>query len=258
MNDDCTNLEKLIEDSGHPVSLKASIILQRKGWHVRNAPRYLPEKDTDILKEIDIVATKKSKLIKDGANEFIIECKKQKDPWIFFKQTEKNHDIYTLNPNIAADSDGYVEHCHENNVRFQKHFYYDKELCTYFIVGGKKVDGRKNSETGGPGGTIYNAINQVFSALKFYVRKSAGDCPVFYYPIIIFDGEMYEVSYHDEKPDIKKSNHISLYLEIEFDKPEMFYSTRGAFTILESKSYIIDIVKLDYFDKFLEEIDNRM
>jgi len=247
------NLKKMIEGTGHPVSLKVSMILQRKGWYVRNAPRYSQKNDDSELREIDIVGSKKSNLFEDSFNELIIECKKQKDPWIFFKQTRKNEDKFTLNTNFAGYAAGYLDDSPESKHLFQRHYYHKKELCTYFIVG------CKNPEKGGPGATIDRAINQVHNALKFYIAQGGGDNPAFFYPIIVFDGEIFEASYRNEKLVMKKSNHISLYFEIEYDKPELFHSakTGSLDTILESKPYIIDIVKLSYFEKFLDSIEMK-
>jgi hypothetical protein len=246
-------LEKFIEGSGHPVSLKISTILQRKGWYVKNAPRYSQKNSSGELREIDVVGTKKSKLYEDAFNDLIIECKKQKDPWIFFKQPQKNENKFTLNTNFAGYVEGYLDDSPESKHFFQRHYYYKAELCTYFIVG------CKNPEKGGPGATIDRAINQVHNALKFYIAQGGGDNPVFFYPIIVFDGEIFEASYQNEKLVIKKSNHISLYFEIEYDEPELFHSakTGSLDTILESKPYIIDIVKLSYFEKFLDKIEMK-
>ena len=206
-------LKKIIENSGHPVSLRASTILQKKGWYVKNAPRYTSVKESDVLMEIDIVSRKKSKLYKHANCELIIECKKQKDPWIFFTQNKKNDDVFTLNVNFAGFYNGYVDDSKESELFFQKHFYYNQNLCTYSMVGGK------NPETGNPGATIDRAISQVYNAVKFYLSQGYNEVPEFYYPIIVFDGEMFEASYPDGQLKIKSTNHVNLYFEVELNKP---------------------------------------
>jgi hypothetical protein len=244
-------LKKIVEDSGHPVSLRASTILHRKGWYVRNSPRYSSKTEIDVLKEIDIVSRKKSNLFKDANCELIIECKKQKDPWIFFIQNKKNDNIFTLNVNFAGFYEGYVDDSRESELLFQKHFYYKRDLCTYFIVGGK------NPEKGGPGATIDRAISQVYNAIKFYLSQGYNEVPEFYYPIIVFDGEMFEASYPDGQLEIKPTNHVNLYFEVELGKPE-FSETVKSSVFLLSKPYVINIVKLSYLEQFLDEIDSRM
>lgn len=250
-------LKKLIEDSGHPVSLKVSTILQRKGWFVGNGVRYPSSQEPDVLKEIDIIGSKRSKLFPEANSILIIECKKQKDPWIFFQQNRKIDTIYTLNTNLAGYSYDYVNLSKENERLFKKHYYYGKDLCTYYLVGGKKID------KGGPGATIDRAINQVYNALKFSISQTCGDFtdfPALYYPVIVFDGEMYEAYYKNEELEIKKSNHIYLQFDVEFNKPEKMERIRTGEldAVLASKPYVIDIVKIEYFEKFLEEIEQKI
>jgi hypothetical protein len=247
-------LKKLIEDSGHPVSLKVSTILQRKGWFVANGARYPSTQEPDVLKEIDVIGEKRSTLFPEAHNNLIIECKKQKDPWIFFKQNKKIDTIYTLNTNFAGYSYDYVNLSKKNERLFKKHYYYGKELCTYYLVGGKKID------KSGPGATIDRAINQVYGALKFFIRQTGGEFPVLYYPVIVFDGEIYEAYYKDENLETKKSDHIYLQFDVAFNKPEIMerIGTRKIDAVLSSKSYVIDVVKKEYFEKFLGEIEQRI
>jgi hypothetical protein len=115
----------------------------------------------------------------------------------FFKQNKKIDGIYILNTNFTGYSYDYVNLSKENERLFKEHCYYGKELCTYFFVGGKKID------NGGPGATIDREISQVYGALKFFIRKTGGEFPVLYYPVIVFDGEIYEAYYKDENLEIK-------------------------------------------------------
>jgi len=243
------SLRKIIEDSGHPVSLKASTILQKKGWYVRNSVRY-PSSDENELREVDIISGKKSKLFENGDSILIIECKKQKDPWIFFNQKQKNQHIFTLNVNYVGFQEGYVDYSDESKTIFQKHFYYNREYCTYYIVGGK------NPGKGGPGSTIDKAINQVYRAINFYISQSTNYYPEFFYPTIVFDGEIFEASFKNEKIEIKRSDHVNLFFEIEYKKPE-FLDTVKSHMMVTSKPFVIDIVKLNYLEKFLDKIEER-
>jgi hypothetical protein len=245
------SLKKIIESSGHPVSLKTSTILQKKGWYVRNSPRFTSKSEDGVLKEIDIISVKKSKIFEDSENTLIIECKKQRDPWIFFEQNHKNDRIFTLNVNFAGFYEGCVDYSKESESIFKKHYYYNRKLCTYFIVGGK------NPDKGGPGGTIDRAINQLYNAIEFYVNQSTNDFSEFFYPIIVFDGEMFKASYKGQKLVIQPSDHISLFFEIEFSQPK-FLETVKSNVMLTSKPYVFDIVKLSYLERFLSEIDQKI
>jgi hypothetical protein len=262
-------IKKLVNSSGHPVSIKASTNLQETGWDVRNSPRYVSKNKSDTLMEIDIVGRKESTLYAHANCELIIECKKQKAPWIFFTQTQRNDDPFTLNVNFAGFDEGYTSNSKENKLLFQRHFYYNRNSSTYFIVGGKKNgdsvetddtlqnNDRKKSAFGGPGATIDRAISQVYHALQFYLSQGYNEVPEFYYPIIVFDGEMFEASYPHGELEIRPTNHVSLYFGVEFDKPELLETVKSLDLRL-SKPYIVDIVKLNYFKQFLDEIEHKL
>lgn len=244
-------LKEIIEDSGHPLSLKISTTPQRKEWFVGNGIRY-PSPENGILREIDVFGSKRSKLFPDANNNLIIECKKQKDPWIFFKQGRKIDSIFVLNADHCGHEYGYVST--KQNDRFKKHYYYDNDFCTYHLVGGKKI------EKGGPGATIDRAINQVYSALNFFIGSTEGSYPEFFYPVIVFDGEMYEASYRDEELEVKRTDHVFLQFDVAFTRPQIIEQI-GSYkidTVLSSKTHVIDIVKFGYFEKFLDKIDNNI
>jgi len=87
-------IRKEIGKSGHPVSLKASFILNKKKWYVKNAPRYFGYGSKKV-REIDIVAEKECPLVENSKNVLIIECKKSRDkPWVFFRQNKLNKNVF--------------------------------------------------------------------------------------------------------------------------------------------------------------------
>lgn len=59
------SIEEEIRKSGHLVSLEASIILNKKGWQVKNAPRYF-DSILGSYREVDIVAQRESYFIKNA------------------------------------------------------------------------------------------------------------------------------------------------------------------------------------------------
>jgi hypothetical protein len=251
-------IKKNVNASGHPVSLKVSTILQRNKWYVKNASRYPINETVDEFREVDVFASKESKLYSDSIDNLIIECKKQSDPWVFFRQDRKIDDILTLTTNRFDDESlSQLYNSIEKEGIFKKHHYYDKHFCTFYFVAFKKLDDSKKRGEGGPGNTIDKAINQVYRALLFYIKQGYSvDCTIFFYPIIVFDGELFEAFYDDDELQIQESNHVCLNFEIEYDEPEFVWAPNGHIPrISESKSYIIDVVKLNYFEEFLKNFN---
>ncbi len=251
-------LKKFIENSGHPVSIKVSNTLIKNGWFIKNAPRYF-DKGIKDYRELDIYAERDSSFIK-GKDILLIECKKNHShPWIFFTQNKLNKSVYTLN--IAETTKGKIYDWIKNKNLFQKHYYYNKKLSSYSIVGLKNPDKKQSKE-------IYMATNQVITALYFYINqiidfvesnKFILKVPFFYYPLIVFDGGLFEAKVEEDKIKIEEANHISFLVERELDEPTTLdLMQRDKILPLFSKQIIVDIIKLDYFDEFLKKnFDNE-
>ena len=72
----------------------------------------------------------------------------------------------------------------------------------------------------------------------------------FWHPIIIFDGLMYEAIIKDGLIDLVERDHIILYAKHTPRYVEYFPNTED-----EVLYYLIDVVKKDYFPKFLEILE---
>ncbi len=251
-------IKKEVEKSGHPVSLKTSIILNKKGWYVRNAPRYF-DSNLKISREIDIVAQKKSIYVKDAIDVLIIECKKSKGkPWVFFRQNKFNADVLSLNVDMAETTEGAIYDWLGKHI-FKKHYYYKRPCHTYYFVANANPASKAGKQ-------IFDATEQVLSALRFYLVQRFNlfseyrlkpKIPTFFYPIIVFDGKMFEVSVEEADINIKETDWISLWIEKELKEPLLmkFLYRQGFRRVVYSKPIVIDIVKLDYFEEFLKNFD---
>jgi hypothetical protein len=248
-------IKKEIRKTGHPLSLEISRTLNQKKWAVRNGPRYF-SKDINTFREIDIVSFRSSLFLKDAIDILVIECKKsEKDNWVFFKQTHKNRDPYTLN---IAQSDGTVltgkiYSWLEHKKLFEKHYYFNRALSTYFFIPCADPDNEKR------GKVIDKAINQVIQATLFYLgqREGKDGKTGFYYPIIVFDGKLFEAILTEGEMKVEEVNHISLLVDIEMSEPIIVKNidNSGIGRYLLSKKFIIDIVKKDNFENFLENFN---
>lgn len=244
-----------VKKSGHPTSIKSSYILNKSGWFVKNSPRYF-DREIKKYRELDILAQKNSFLFQKSVDYLLIECKKNSScPWIFFKQKRKNRSVYTLN--IAETTEGRIYDALKKNKIFEKHPYYDKNFSTYYFVGYKNQGKEEGRE-------IDVAINQTTSALYFYINQLIDFAennnqklvyPSFYYPLIVFEGDLFEVEIDGVDIEVNETNHVSLLVEQELKEPAIM----GTLDInkkfpLFSKQIIIDIVKLDYLEEYLKNL----
>jgi len=257
------SIEEEIRKSGHLVSLEASIILNKKGWQVKNAPRYF-DSILGSYREVDIVAQRESYFIKNAIDVLVIECKKSEDnPWIFFNQNKINTNVFSLTIDLSEGSKGAIYDLIEKKGIFKRHYYYGKSLSTYYFVLGAKPNSKKSKQ-------IFEAVTQVLNACIFYVNQKAKflkECkrlklelprirPTFFYPTIVVDGKLYEVKVTKEKEEINEIKHVSLLVERELSEPsliKLFYEPK--YRPLFTKPFIVDIVKLDYFEEFLKNFD---
>lgn len=241
------NLKKEIELTGHPVSLKISNILNKNGWFVKNAPRFKLDND-ERYREIDVIAVRKSSFFGDCCDNLIIECKKQTANWVFFRQNKENTNILTLNPNHLESSKLSIYDWIEKNGYFKKSHYYNKKICSYYFVA--FVSSKNNKESR----TIDHAVDQVLNSLIFYMRqKDSTKQSNMFYPIIVFEGRLFE-AWYDPKLQVQETNHISLFFEAEMDKPDVIpaHGLNKIASWFSSKPFIIDVVRLDYFEEFLK------
>ncbi|MCJ7636732.1 MAG: hypothetical protein MUO21_04515 [Nitrososphaeraceae archaeon] len=242
------HIENEVKKSGHPVSLKASMILNKEKWLVETGVRYTD--GNEKLAEIDIIAKRKSNFLTHGNDQLIIECKKQLGKnWVFFKQHKRNRNHWTLcyamKNSLVSDFYNYIK----DNDLFKKHHYWDKSLCTFYFISDINHEHSEQSKL------IDKAIDQCMGALSFYGSRHEKffNALFLFYPIIVFDGNLFEVDIGPEGVKIEESNHVSLL--IHFDSKEPLSVTPSGNQLISGKPFIIDIVKLSYFEEFLKNFN---
>jgi hypothetical protein len=134
---------------------------------------------------------------------------------------------------------------------FKSHYYYGKPLCSYYIT--PFTDPNNESQ-------IFKAIKQVIDCLIFYKYRSEtilkeSDKIHSFHPIIVFDGDLFSAKINDNEKNIEEENHIQLLVMKEFSEPiTLKWSTNRLIDVM-SKSYVIDVVKKEYFDEFLKNFE---
>lgn len=231
--------------SGFPLEIEVSSILRNDGWNVRNQVYYI-DNEEGKPREIDIIAHKAFFERMGDYDRFnislIIECKKSDKPWVFFttpRELSPSIDIELLalvkqfsNPELIR-SLAFIKWLQKEN-----HYSYDncKEYAVISYEPFKKGTGRE----------ILEATHQVTKALNFQLdefRKATSLItmnPVFIlYPIIAFDGHLYESKPQAEDMELRRCSHLEYFIS----RKELF---------------LIDILEKNYLPEFLKNVNKEV
>ena len=241
-------IKKEIEKSGFPLELYVINICSKKNTGRMPNIRYTYEGN---LREIDLYAffeeinlnPKEGENLQHTGTAMIIECKKSKDkPWVFFSSSmHQSTDVFCFTKYVS-DFDLYfnrektyplLSQIYEN---LSKNHYKDKRIpkcITYF-------EAFKNPSTSSE---IYKGIDSVLSFLCYKRgsvskrRNELGFFTEFFFPIIVFEGALFEANVERDEVNVKEQRHIQLR------------------TDYNEEVFSIDIVERGYFEKFLSLIE---
>lgn len=251
------HIKEEIKKTGFPIEMELLSLLNSRNWFAIPNEYYF-DPDLNIARSIDIRATPypfKTKRNFTVHYFLAIECKKSElSAWVFFETKFKVGWI-------GCDGQ-YADYLKSQNLRdcFEitdfafdrlKHYTVFRKFSTsYTEVKLKKAphNFKLRNET-------FEAVNQVVkyvsyeieSYLNAYRQKNldVNSC-LFFFPIIVFDGELYTSSLIKDELVLKKANRMVL---------TSYYKPRYAQRRLPFK---IDIVKREYFPSFLEVIEKEM
>jgi len=214
-------LRKDILKSGIPLEIEVSQVFQKHSWKTANQFPYFDEKEKKI-RAVDVVATKNIALV--------FECKKSTDhPWAFYT-APKSHpwpELIVKGGVIRTSKGAEVPpttfpHSHILDAKI-------KAGMISYTPFGKKDD-------------FFEAKNQVLNGLFYVSPKKEDGAPGFpTYPVIVFDGEMYEFYLDNGKLRIAPI----VYLQFIASSP----ISRG--------DYLIDVLRKSYLLKFLEIVNHE-
>jgi len=248
-----------IEKSGYPVEIKATSILESNGWNVLNQQVYL-DTETRKWRPIDIVAFKNVKLPDYSIYErlhvsLIIECKKSAKPWVFWVRDKRElrifHPIAACGL-IKLESKPWLHPLHLEKLADCFHYYFPRFRTIGIIPYEPFTKGKS---------LIFEAKNQVIKSLLYEQQQRRNFCSMkeveekyrrnlkatnlmfVLYPLIIFDGHLYELQYVKDKPKLSLSKYIQ-YLT-SFGQP------------MAEESFVIDIVKIDFLKEYLEMLNEQ-
>jgi hypothetical protein len=248
MKDNINYIREEIEKTGFPLELEIYSILWSKNW-IPTAQDFYFDEDEKKGRYIDISGfempqfNKEMEIINPTEPLWItynlaIECKKSiKENWVFFPI-----DDYYVDHSGQAYSTMKEEHGMNfwNYLAGQGFGHYNpsnikiSSLYTHFPKG--------NDE-------IFEASMQLIKYIsyeksKIKPRKKSVNAPIFWFPIIVFDGKIWNVFFKDGKLDeIKESKHTILKCRY-----------RSYFTG-EIEGFCIDVINKKYFIDLLKIIE---
>jgi len=256
----------LIERSGHEFHFKVVEHLRNKKnksgepiWRVLISPYYL-DFATNKSREVDIIAEKDFRIIDNQQKKtilirFFIECKRiEKDTVLWFDNVNEHGIEERIYGDTGLKLPDSIFHHYFDTIRDKKKY-----------KGAKLFYSGKTERENEP---IYKGLNQCLNSLVYYKRnfpsdysafsfRRERDIPVFKlinYPIIMLDGfdKLYRA---DDRSNIKENFQLEVNYAYERRASGSLPTTLN---VGVSELFIIDVIKFDDFDKFLEKIDKEI
>jgi hypothetical protein len=259
------NIIKELKDSGYPLEIEATLVLESKGWNVLNQEGYL-DIEENKWRTIDILASKNMDLSSSSVYKRLhfslaIECKKLEKPWVFWTREKKPLRIFdpiSAFGLIKIESKPQLHPLHFENIANCFHYYsarFNKvALIPYepFLKSGKSI--------------IFEAKSQVIKFLLYEMKRTQDffvaeeykekakpqyktiNLIALYFPLIIIDGKLYEMEFEKDEPKLVSSNHIQYLTSFGFQNPDKNYSG----------DFLIDIIKIDFLKEYLDMVEEEL
>ena len=245
--DKIEKIRKYILKSGYPLEIEIGGILRKSGWLVINQCPYL-DKETKKVRTADILAIKMNFPSAKLGLPLLIECKKsEKHEWVFHTQQKENEFLPLLgtlldvvkkitNPAISDKLQELLTNASIGDLL-------GLDTRSSRLLG--KLTGlhvlNKNTKIGvfnvvpNSKDDFFEATQQINSEIE---NLSEAMKAFIIFPIIVFDGDMYEFYEEGGAMKILPINHVQHILF----RPKL-------------SPYLIDVVKKSYFSEFLKTIE---
>ncbi|MFB0502245.1 MAG: hypothetical protein ACETWE_00225 [Candidatus Bathyarchaeia archaeon] len=228
-----SKLERIRRDiikSGIPLEVEVSSILQQNKWFVLNQFPYV-DKIEKKVRPIDVVSFRTAERV-TPIMVLAIECKKGTDhPWTFYTTPKMDFwaGLATLISSLRKIAAKEMEvwqspksHLLDEDVRV---------ATISYVPFGKKDD-------------FFEAVNQVLRPLFSFseLMKDSKVKNIVTYPVIIYDGEIYEISVGDKDLAIKPIDYLQF---VAGGTPEKLQPT------------LVDVMRKNHFPNFLKRLDQE-
>jgi hypothetical protein len=253
------NILEQIAKTGYPLEIVTATTLERRGWLVWSSPAYLDEEEGKG-REIDVKAVRYasgSASLRIGVPAvrvvLIIECKKSEKPWVFFVRAEGYRDpwpaelhcfsrLTNLLPAVLVERPVVTMDWLVAN----HHYFRDSRLArTYFEPSRKDTEKRAQA--------IYAAASCATKACLYELARMPPNTidHVFAYPVIVFDGPLFEATMVAENDSVSltRARHVRLAFDyILKAAPE----SRWARDVVP---FIVDVITRDYLSDYADMVE---
>lgn len=244
------NILEDIKGSGLPLEIEVSSKLKESNWAVMIHDYYIDE-DEGKNREIDIGAYRRLDFDTPDFSHIhislIIECKKSSDkPWVFFTAEKGREFEY---PQFLIKTMG-KPRIHKDLLS-QKHWmekshYFCQKFQKYAIIPYEPF-------TEGKGRRIFEGSMQVVKALTYQMKQTAkylrfiGGNPLnLMYPIIVFDGHLFEY----DSGKLTRAKYLQYLVNHKFTDPLI--------NELVGDAFLIDIFTKDFLHEYLEMLTQEI
>jgi len=263
MNDnkiDKKEIIEAIEESGYLIEHRVVPVFNSFGFSV-NSNEIYTDFETKKTREIDIVAydhhlTNNDTLI---VPKLLVECENNKQPVVFFKDTPLNPFMFHLDakisgiPKFIITSKGTRKSFNDFMNLEMKHHYcwesFSTQYCSFQIT---EKRGIKKWMALHPENQ-HNTFENLIKCLDYKINEHESSIQIvsdkyseinLYYPIIVFQGDLYESYFKDGVTHLDEINHIKYRKKV----PKKDYVD----------TYHFDIVTERYLDEFLKLMDKEI
>ena len=244
-----------IMKTGFPLEMEILSLLNSGNWFATPSDYYF-DSDLNIAREIDIRASFKGKKKTSDfeVHPFLaVECKKSEThAWVFFEGRLKSGRFSCTGQYADFIKSQNVGSCFHLLQFMQSNLIYEGKKCVSMSY--KEIKLQK-IERGGNLNEIFEAINQVVKYVSFEIgnyldsyinRKFDATSCVIFYPIIVFDGELYYAKLKNTNVSLRR---VANLLFVTFFRPK--YAAHRV-------PFLIDIVTSKFFPTYLADLEKKI
>lgn len=233
-----------ISKTGFPLELRVSELLNNLDYHVANNLYYV-DLDEGKGREIDLRTLKNHDFKIQSKQYFVrhcllIECKKsQKKPWVIFTSPETPYDSEYFEVDCSgANFDRDIKGMQKDLDQLES----IHPFCRYKRRGRSFFEPFKNNLTGE---TIFKALMSTVKAsiaMRDNKFASGGNSICFFYPIVVFEGKLFEAYLNKGKIEILETDRLMVSFFYESPK-------------YKNERFTIPIITENSFGNFLNDLD---